>query len=41
MVYLYVFGVVELFYEYYRRLSYFDQTEELRHEYELKDLCEE
>lgn len=31
MIYLYVFGIVELFFEYYRRLSYFDQTEDLKY----------
>lgn len=41
MIYLYVFGIVELFFEYYRRLSYFDQTEELKYEYKLRDQSEE
>lgn len=40
MTYLYVFGVVQLCFEYYRRLSYFDQTEELKYEYQFKDQSE-
>lgn len=40
MTYLYVFGVVQLCFEYYRRLSYFDQTEELKCEYQFKDQSE-
>ena len=30
MVYLYVFGLVELFFRYYRMLSDFDQTKQLK-----------
>ncbi len=37
MVLLYVFGIVELFFEYYRRLSYFDQTEDLKFEFLFQD----
>lgn len=37
MIYLYVFGIVELFFEYFRRLSYFDQTEDLKYEYQFQD----
>ena len=36
LVYLFVFGVEELYFEFYRRLSYFDQTEELKYEYTFK-----
>jgi hypothetical protein len=31
MTYLYVFGVVEVCFEFYKRLSYFDQTEDLKY----------
>lgn len=37
MVLLYVFGIVELFFENYRRLSYFDQTEDLKFEFLFQD----
>lgn len=36
MTLLYVFGVVEQFFECYRRLSYFDQTEDLQYEYQFQ-----
>ena len=41
MVYLYVFGVVEFCFECYRRLSDFDQTDQLKYEYQFKDHSEE
>ena len=34
---LYVFGNNELFFEYYRRISDFDQTEELQYSYEFRE----
>jgi hypothetical protein len=36
VVYLYVFGNVDLFFEYYRRISEFDQTDQLKYEYQLR-----
>lgn len=36
VVYLYVFGNVDLFFEYYRRISEFDQTKELRYVYQFQ-----
>ena len=41
LTYLYVFGNVELFFEMYRRLGDFDQTNELRYEYKFKDQADE
>ena len=38
MVYLYVFGLVELFFGFYRKLSEFDQTKELKYEYEFTEM---
>jgi hypothetical protein len=37
LVYLYVFGNLELFFELYRKLSDFDQTSSLRYEYCFED----
>jgi TctA family transporter len=37
MVYLYVFGNTELFFMMYRKLSSFDQTEELKYVYQFQD----
>lgn len=37
IVYLYVFGNTDLFFEYYRKISEFDQTEQLRYEYQFED----
>ena len=34
---LYVFGLVELFFEFYRKLSQFDQTDDLKYEYFFSD----
>ena len=39
MTYLYVFGMVEVCFSYYRRLSYFDQTEELKSAYQFMDIA--
>lgn len=41
MVYLYVFGNTDLFFGYYRKISDFDQTGELKYEYQFKDASEE
>lgn len=41
VIYLYVFGNVDLFFEYYRRISDFDQTNELRYDYQLRSEAEE
>lgn len=41
MTYLYVFGIVEMFFEFYRRLSYFDQTEQLSYDYQFLTQSEE
>ena len=37
---LYVFGAVELFFEFYRKLSQFDQTDNLKYEYFFADASE-
>jgi hypothetical protein len=41
VVYLYVFGNCDLFFEFYRRITEFDQTNELRYAYEFKSSAEE
>lgn len=41
LTYLYVFGNMELFFEMFRRLSDFDQTNELKYEYKFKDAADE
>ena len=41
MVYLYVFGNTDLFFGYYRKISEFDQTAELKYEYQFKDAFQE
>lgn len=41
LTYLYVFGNVELFFEMFRRLSDFDQTNEIKFQYQFKDAADE
>ena len=38
LLYLYVFGLVELVYEYFRRLSDFDQTNDFKYEYQFANV---
>jgi hypothetical protein len=37
LTYLFVFGMLEFFFELYRKLSQFDQTDQLRFVYKLAD----
>ena len=41
LVTLYVFGIVELFFEFYKKLSQFDQTDDLKYQYYFSDSSEE
>lgn len=41
MVYLYVFGLVQLFFGFYLKLSEYDQTKYLKYEYRFSDVEEE
>ena len=41
LTYLYVFGNVELFFEMFRRLGDFDQTNELKCAYKFKDQADD
>jgi len=36
VIYLYVFGNMDLFFEFYRRISEFDQTNDLKYEYQFR-----